>query len=81
MGTSTRLNEGTPHNGDEKSDELSALPEYQSSDDVDSRSSSEDAQAGVKRIEAVSKAWTSTSLTIAYVTYGTSLQFASITDI
>lgn len=29
-------------------------------------------QAGVKRIEAVSKSWTKTSLIIAYVTYGPS---------
>jgi SP family sugar:H+ symporter-like MFS transporter len=74
METPTRLNEGNPHNGNEKADELNALPDYQSGDDSDSRRSSEDAQAGVKRIEAVSKAWTFTSLTIAYVTYGISPQ-------
>lgn len=38
------------------------------SDDYDT-ASEELAQAGVKRIEAVSKAWTTTSLIIAYVAY------------
>jgi hypothetical protein len=74
METSTRLKEENPHDGNGKADELNALPEYQSGDDSDSRCGSEDAQAGVKRIEAVSKAWTFTSLTIAYVTYGISPQ-------
>lgn len=35
----------------------------------DDTSSEHSAQAGVKRIEAVSKAWTKTSIIIAYVTY------------
>lgn len=39
-----------------------------SSDGYDSASVNPEAQAGVKRIEAVSKAWTKTSLIIAYVT-------------
>lgn len=59
-----------PHHGDQKTDAIASTPDYRSGDDSDSRRSSEDAQAGVKRIEAVSKAWTWTSLTIAYVTYG-----------
>lgn len=37
--------------------------------DSDSASDYSEAQAGVKRIEAVSKAWTKTSLIVAYVTY------------
>jgi len=81
MDNSTRLNEGNPHNGHEKADGLNALPDYHSGDDSDSRRSSEDAQAGVKRIEAVSKAWTFTSLAIAYVTYDISLQFGQVTKI
>ena len=35
----------------------------------DHPSSEPSAQAGVRRIEAVSKAWTKTSLIVAYVTY------------
>lgn len=41
----------------------------QDSDGYDTASLESEAQAGVKRIEAVSKAWTKTSLIIAYVTY------------
>jgi hypothetical protein len=36
----------------------------------DSASELSEKQAGVKRIEGVSKAWTKTSLIIAYVAYG-----------
>jgi SP family sugar:H+ symporter-like MFS transporter len=39
-----------------------------SSDVLDSASETSEKQAGVKRIEAVSKSWTKTSLIIAYVT-------------
>jgi hypothetical protein len=59
-------------NGNENAYDLTTMPDQQFSNDFDSQRSSEDAQAGVKRIEAVSKAWTFTSLTIAYVTYGVS---------
>jgi SP family sugar:H+ symporter-like MFS transporter len=41
----------------------------------DDTSSEHSAQAGVKRIEAVSKAWTKTSLIVAYVTYVISITF------
>ena len=64
-----RQDGGRAHNGDEKFHDDHPPSDYRSGDDSDSRHSSEDAQAGVKRIEAVSKAWTLTSLTIAYVTY------------
>jgi SP family sugar:H+ symporter-like MFS transporter len=40
-----------------------------SSDGHDTTSETSEKQAGVKRIEAVSKNWTKTSLIIAYVTY------------
>jgi SP family sugar:H+ symporter-like MFS transporter len=39
-----------------------------SSDGLDSASEKSEKQAGVKRIEAVSKSWTKSSLIIAYVT-------------
>lgn len=39
-----------------------------SSDALDSASEISEKQAGVKRIEAVSKSWTKSSLIIAYVT-------------
>lgn len=63
-----RPNDVHSHDGDEKAYEVNAPSDYRSGDESDSRRSSEEAQAGVKRIEAVSKAWTSTSLIIAYVT-------------
>jgi SP family sugar:H+ symporter-like MFS transporter len=40
-----------------------------SSDDHDAASETSEKQAGVKRIEAVSKSWTKMSLVIAYVTW------------
>ena len=43
----------------------------------DHPSSEPPAQAGVRRIEAVSKAWTKTSLIVAYVTYALSVHFLS----
>jgi SP family sugar:H+ symporter-like MFS transporter len=39
-----------------------------SSDGHETASETSEKQAGVKRIEAVSKSWTTTSLVIAYVT-------------
>lgn len=64
-----RLDDGQFHNGDEKAYDVHAPSDDRSGDELDSQHSSEEAQAGVKRIEAVSKAWTMTSLVIAYVTY------------
>ncbi len=64
-----RPNDGHSHDGDEKGYDVSAPSDYRSGDESDSRRSSEEVQAGVKRIEAVSKSWTLTSLIIAYVTY------------
>lgn len=69
MRTSMRQSDGHSHDGDEKAYDANPLSNYQSGDDSDSPRTSEDAQAGVKRIEAVSKAWTLTSLIVAYVTY------------
>lgn len=69
MRTSMRPNDGHSHDGDEKAYDTNVPSDYRDGDDSDSRRSSEDAQAGVKRIEAVSKAWTLTSLIVAYVTY------------
>lgn len=58
------------HDADEKTYDVHAPPsDYRSGDEPDSGRSSEDAQAGVKRIEAVSKAWTTASLIVAYVGY------------
>lgn len=42
--------------------------DFYSHDGFDSASENSEIQAGVKRIEAVSKAWTKTSLIVAYVT-------------
>lgn len=64
-----RPDNGQSHEGDEKAYDVNAPSDYRSGDDSDSRHSSEEAQAGVKRIEAVSKAWTLVSLTVAYVGY------------
>lgn len=60
---------GHAHDRDEKAYDVNEPSDSRSGDEIDSRRSSEDAQAGVKRIEAVSKAWTLVSLTIAYVRY------------
>ncbi|KAH6625316.1 major facilitator superfamily domain-containing protein [Boeremia exigua] len=68
MRTSMRPDDRHPHDEDEKAYDVNRPSESPSGDDLDSGRSSEEAQAGVKRIEAVSKAWTVTSLTIAYVT-------------
>ncbi|KAF3009751.1 hypothetical protein E8E13_009449 [Curvularia kusanoi] len=68
MKATMRQKDAYPHHGDHKPEATTSTPDYRSGDDSDSRRSSEDVQAGVKRIEAVSKAWTWTSLTIAYVT-------------
>ena len=64
-----RPSDGYPRDGDEKAYDVNAPSDYRSGDESDSRHSHEEAQAGVKRIEAVSKAWTLASLTIAYVGY------------
>lgn len=64
-----RPNNGHSHDGDEKTFDLRPGSDTQSGDDIDSRRSTEEAQAGVRRIEAVSKSWTLTSLILAYVTY------------
>lgn len=65
-----RRNDEHSHDGDEKAYDVHAPPsDYRSGDESDSRHSSEEAQAGVKRIEAVSKAWTTVSLVVAYVGY------------
>jgi len=42
---------------------------FDSPDQSDSASDDTETQAGVKRIEAVSRSWTKASLIIAYVTY------------
>lgn len=53
-------------------DSIAKNPELQrdaySSDDHDTASESSEKQAGVKRIEAVSKTWTKSSLIIGYAT-------------
>lgn len=66
---------------DEKTFDHAPPSDYRSGDESDSGRSSEDAQAGVKRIEAVSKAWTTVSLVVAYVGYvaapGLSIRYAN----
>ncbi|KAF1835129.1 hypothetical protein BDW02DRAFT_496573 [Decorospora gaudefroyi] len=64
-----RPDDGVPHNETDRGNfdkDVDYNPE-QSSSDTDDSSSDHSTQAGVKRIEAVSKAWTKTSLIIAYV--------------
>jgi hypothetical protein len=63
-----RSDEGVPHDQsdhDEFGKDVDYNHEPSLSDDASSKHS---IQAGVKRIEAVSKAWTKTSLIVAYVT-------------
>jgi hypothetical protein len=67
MKTTMRSDGGHSHGGDEKAYGANP-PGYRSGDESDNGRSSEEVQAGVKRIEAVSKSWTLTSLIIAYVT-------------
>lgn len=70
MRTSLRANDRPSHDADEKAYDVQAPPsDYRSGDETDSGRSSEDVQAGVKRIEAVSKAWTTVSLVVAYIGY------------
>lgn len=70
MRTSMRASDAHSRDGDEKAYDVHEPPsDYRSGDGSDSGRSSEDAQAGVKRIEAVSKAWTTASLVVAYVGY------------
>jgi SP family sugar:H+ symporter-like MFS transporter len=59
-------NNGTPESFSKDQD----VPRdaYASSVALDSASETSEKQAGVKRIEAVSKSWTKSSLIIAYVT-------------
>lgn len=64
-----RPSDGHSHDGDEKTYDVNPPSDYRFGDESDSQQSSEEAQAGVKRIEAVSKSWTLTSLITAYVTY------------
>jgi SP family sugar:H+ symporter-like MFS transporter len=61
--------EGVLHNETDRGHfgkDVDSNHEHSLSDDA---SSDHSAQAGVKRIEAVSKAWTKTSLIVAYVRY------------
>ena len=74
MRNSLRRDDGVLHQSERHRDEHDTFgkeAEYDRdlpSDGNDSASINSEAQAGVKRIEAVSKAWTKTSLIIAYVT-------------
>ena len=64
-----RPSDGQSHDGDEKAYDINPPSDYRFGDESDGQRSSEEAQAGVKRIEAVSKSWTLTSVNIADVTY------------
>jgi SP family sugar:H+ symporter-like MFS transporter len=69
MRQSTRPDEGVLHSETDRGNfgkDIDYDHEHSLSDDA---SSDHSAQAGVKRIEAVSKAWTKTSLIVAYVRY------------
>lgn len=57
------------HNGTTDPYDKDPTFEYDPYMSDDTASEFSEKQAGVKRIEAVSKAWTKTSLIIAYVTY------------
>jgi hypothetical protein len=57
---------GSAEHGHEKDVEFNR---FDSPDRSDAASDDTETQAGVKRIEAVSKSWTKASLIIAYVTY------------
>jgi hypothetical protein len=70
-----RPDDGHSHDTDEKAYDTNAPSGYRSGDESDSGRSSEEVQAGVKRIEAVSKSWTFLSLVVAYVTYVLHLYF------
>lgn len=54
--------------------------ERDESDGNDTASEFSEKQAGVKRIEAVSKSWTKTSLIIAYVTYAFPLFYCMLLE-
>jgi SP family sugar:H+ symporter-like MFS transporter len=69
MRHSVRPDEGVLHNETDRGNfgkDVDYNPDRSLSDDA---SNDHSAQAGVKRIEAVSKAWTKTSIIVAYVTY------------
>ncbi|KAF9693031.1 hypothetical protein EKO04_009101 [Ascochyta lentis] len=68
MKATMRPNDSYSNEGDEKAYDVRPPSDARWGEETDSRRSSEEAQAGVKRIEAVSKSWTLTSLVIAYVT-------------
>jgi SP family sugar:H+ symporter-like MFS transporter len=68
MRDSLRPDNGDPnHNG--TTDAFGKDAELHRDTYSDTASESSDKQAGVKRIEAISKSWTKTSLIIAYVAY------------
>lgn len=69
MRTTLRSDDIHSHDRDEKAYDVHPPSDYRSGDEPDSGRSSEDVQAGVRRIEAVSKSWTLASLIVAYVTY------------
>lgn len=55
--------------GDKNGYDVNPPFDYRFGDQSDGQQSIEETQAGVKRIEAVSRSWTLTSLVVAYVTY------------
>jgi SP family sugar:H+ symporter-like MFS transporter len=69
MRHSLRPDDGVVPNKTERADFGKSVDYDQERSLSDDASSDHSAQAGVKRIEAVSKAWTKTSLIVAYVTY------------
>jgi hypothetical protein len=74
MRHSTRADEAMPHTGilhnETDRGNFGKDVDYNRERSLNDDTSSEhSAQAGVRRIEAVSKAWTKTSLIVAYVTY------------
>ena len=72
MRNSMRPDDGVVHNGHNGTTDTydkDATLEHEPYLSDDTASDFSEKQAGVKRIEAVSKAWTKASLIIAYVTY------------
>lgn len=70
MKDSLRPEDGPVHNGtpDAFGKDAELHRDTYLSDENDTASETSEKQAGVKRIEAISKSWTTTSLIIAYVT-------------
>lgn len=68
----------TPHSSASLGKEAQPDHELASTDASETSSQHSEAQAGVRRIEAVSKAWTKTSLIVAYVTL---LVIANVTSL